>query len=188
MKKRIFVLGVIVMLCLVVTGGMFGIDRYRMHENKPVIFSTWGYPYAPPVISEEPEGVSQSLTEPPVLGLKDKEGIVQATCLTSTNDWSYGNQTMMSDYPSHNNREYAEENVLKTGETEAVYQEYFIDNTYGKIVRTRWFRLDPYDMMKTHIPYTDSSVCVPESNGKEHILEITVEYPQGTVVYCVKVS
>lgn len=28
---------------------MYSIDRKRMSDNKPVIFSTWGYDYAPPV-------------------------------------------------------------------------------------------------------------------------------------------
>ena len=52
-KKIIFVVSVIAILALAL-GGMFLIDKNRMDNNKPVIFSTWGYQYVPPVdISQE---------------------------------------------------------------------------------------------------------------------------------------
>lgn len=47
-KKIIIVVSVIVVLALAL-GGMFLIDKNRMNNNKPVIFSTWGHDYAPPV-------------------------------------------------------------------------------------------------------------------------------------------
>ncbi len=49
MKKwRILILSV-VFLPVLALGGAYTVDRYRMHQNKPVIFSTWGFSYAPPV-------------------------------------------------------------------------------------------------------------------------------------------
>lgn len=55
MKKKIFV--VILIICLIVIGifGMYLIDRIRMKNNKSVLFSTWGYSYVPPIDIEEKE-------------------------------------------------------------------------------------------------------------------------------------
>ncbi len=49
MKKRIFALALIAALIAVAIGSTFAIDMYRMDKNLPVVFSTWGYDYAPPV-------------------------------------------------------------------------------------------------------------------------------------------
>ncbi len=54
MKKKIFV--VVLAICLIglIIFGMYLIDRIRMKNNKPVIFSTWGYSYVPPInLNEE---------------------------------------------------------------------------------------------------------------------------------------
>ena len=48
MKKKIIVVVSALAILLLVLGGMFLIDKNRMDNNKPVIFSTWGYDYAPP--------------------------------------------------------------------------------------------------------------------------------------------
>ena len=39
----------IVLFALVALGSLFGIDMSRMHRNEPVLFSTWGYCYTPPI-------------------------------------------------------------------------------------------------------------------------------------------
>ena len=39
----------IVLFALVAFGSLFGIDMSRMHRNEPVLFSTWGYCYTPPI-------------------------------------------------------------------------------------------------------------------------------------------
>lgn len=48
MKKRVFTLCLVIALIAVAIGVFFAIDMYRMDKNLPVIFSTWGYDYAPP--------------------------------------------------------------------------------------------------------------------------------------------
>ena len=47
-KFKFIILGIILIsiICLAVA---FFIDRDRMKNNLPVIFSTWGYSYAPPL-------------------------------------------------------------------------------------------------------------------------------------------
>ncbi len=54
--KKIFViiLSVIIMF-IVLFMVMYGIDINRMRNNKPVIFSTWGYSYVPPIDLKEDE-------------------------------------------------------------------------------------------------------------------------------------
>ena len=46
MKKKILI--AILIIIAVVIGTMYLIDRNRMKNNEPVIFSTWGTKYAPP--------------------------------------------------------------------------------------------------------------------------------------------
>lgn len=48
MKRKITMIVSVIVLALVVVGGAFSLDMYRMKNNKPVVFSAWGYDYAPP--------------------------------------------------------------------------------------------------------------------------------------------
>lgn len=50
-KKNLIILSIIVLIALII-GTMYIIDMKRMKDNKQVIFSTWGYSYAPPVIDD----------------------------------------------------------------------------------------------------------------------------------------
>ena len=49
MKKKILIVLTVIFLLALILGTMYLIDSKRMKENKSVIFSTWGYDYAPPV-------------------------------------------------------------------------------------------------------------------------------------------
>jgi len=54
--KKIFVtilLGTFIFIFITIT--MFGIDINRMRNNKPVLFSTWGFSYVPPIDIKEDE-------------------------------------------------------------------------------------------------------------------------------------
>lgn len=53
MKKTIKAIMWIVIILFLVFGTLFVIDKYRMDHNLPVVFSTWGYDYAPPVNHED---------------------------------------------------------------------------------------------------------------------------------------
>ena len=55
MKKKIFVIVLAIDLIGIIILGMYLIDRIRMKNNKPVIFSTWGYSYVPPIELPEEE-------------------------------------------------------------------------------------------------------------------------------------
>lgn len=49
-KTRVFQSAIGVLILLVVgLGSLFVIDMSRMYNNQPVLFSTWGYDYAPPI-------------------------------------------------------------------------------------------------------------------------------------------
>ena len=50
MKKKIIIIVSIIVVLALAVGGAYLIDRNRMANNKPVIFSTWGYDYAVPEI------------------------------------------------------------------------------------------------------------------------------------------
>lgn len=49
MKKNVLrVVILVIVTLLIIVGTIYLIDRNRMRNNKPVLFSTWGYDYAPP--------------------------------------------------------------------------------------------------------------------------------------------
>lgn len=64
MKKKILIIvSIIVVLALAVVGAYL-IDKNRMANNKPVIFSTWGYQYSPPeVLGEIVKITDRTVTE-----------------------------------------------------------------------------------------------------------------------------
>lgn len=186
MKKKVSVVLFLILFTTVILGLMYGVDMYRMNHNQPVVFFTWGYDYAPPVEPEEPSEHIPHLPEPPVLELTDQEGNVKAECLISTNDWSDGEKTLISDYTVHHNREFGEENILKCAGN-LVEESFYFDPSYGEITRARLFRFGFNDPLKVRVSYTADSIMVPTPENEAYILEITMEYPQGTVNYCVKV-
>lgn len=51
MKKTILWIVIIIAFIAICLGGIYLIDMNRMDNNKPVLFSTWGYDYAPPEIN-----------------------------------------------------------------------------------------------------------------------------------------
>lgn len=55
MKKKIIIVISVVALIALAIAGAYAIDMHRMNKNKPVIFSSWGYDYAPP--EENPDGI-----------------------------------------------------------------------------------------------------------------------------------
>lgn len=76
-KGKIFkiVVGTIITIILII-GLMFFVDVNRMNNNDPVIFSTWGFKYAPPVDFHEEEiisGVENYLLEKSESELKQYE-------------------------------------------------------------------------------------------------------------------
>ena len=53
MKKIFAAFGIIALIAIFVFGSLFIVDKHRMDNNLPVVFSTWGYDYAPPVNHED---------------------------------------------------------------------------------------------------------------------------------------
>jgi len=53
LKKKIIIIISIIAIFTLAIGSAYLIDKSRMDNNKPVIFSTWGYDYAPPEINGE---------------------------------------------------------------------------------------------------------------------------------------
>lgn len=54
--KKIFIITIsVILMFIVMLMVMYGIDINRMRNNKPVLFSTWGYQYVPPIDLKEEE-------------------------------------------------------------------------------------------------------------------------------------
>lgn len=174
MKKRIFYVIITVFLAVVIAiGGLYAVDIYRMKNNEPVVFSTWGYDYAP----------QENLPEPPVLNLIDSSDNILAVCLTSTHSWKFGNGAISSDYPHPAIREYSENNTLRIAQG----TEIFIDNPSFKITDVKLYRFNVSDELKCVVEHTGDSIYIDMPDGEEYILQIVTEHKQGNVAYCVKV-
>ena len=52
-RNKYVIIIVIIVLFLIVLATLFGIDINRMKNNEPVVFSTWGFDYFPPVNLDE---------------------------------------------------------------------------------------------------------------------------------------
>ena len=64
MKKKIIIIVSIIVVLALAVGGAYLIDKNRMDNNKPVIFSTWGYQYAvPEVLGEIVKITDRTVTE-----------------------------------------------------------------------------------------------------------------------------
>ncbi len=174
MKKRILVVIITVLLAVVIAiGCLYAVDMYRMKNDEPVVFSTWGYDYAP----------QENLPEPPVLNLTDSSDNVLAVCLTSTHSWRFGNGAVSSDYPHPAIREYSENNTLRV----ARGTEIFIDNSSLNITDVNLYGFSGSDKLKCGVEHTENSIYIDMPDGEEYILEIVTEHKQGQVLYCVKV-
>jgi len=53
MKKKLIIVLLIVFLIGIILASMYITDRVRMKNNEPVIFSTWGYSYTPPLSAND---------------------------------------------------------------------------------------------------------------------------------------
>lgn len=58
MKKIIIVISIMLLIAIAI-GGAYTIDMNRMNDNKPVVFSTWGYDYAPPEVEQQDDKVKE---------------------------------------------------------------------------------------------------------------------------------
>ena len=52
MKKKVLIVLSVLILITIAIGGAYAIDMHRMKNNKPVVFSSWGYDYAPPEVEQ----------------------------------------------------------------------------------------------------------------------------------------
>ena len=52
MKKKVLIILSVLILITIAIGGAYAIDMNRMKNNKPVVFSSWGYDYAPPEVEQ----------------------------------------------------------------------------------------------------------------------------------------
>lgn len=62
MKKKILISLIVILVCILVVGIMYSIDINRMKNNKPVIFSTWGYSYTTPIDLDE-DKIKEAIVE-----------------------------------------------------------------------------------------------------------------------------
>lgn len=105
MKKKLITIVSIILVLGLATGGAYFIDKKCMDNNKPVIFSTWGYDYAPLI---EHEDITEKV--PNISEINTTENITTASIEINENEtifielldgWKYevsGDSTERYDY------------------------------------------------------------------------------------------
>lgn len=81
MKKKIIIIVSIIVVLVLAVGGAYLIDKNRMTNNKPVIFSTWGYDYAPTI---EQDDITEKV--PNILEINTTENTTTASIETKENE------------------------------------------------------------------------------------------------------
>ena len=124
MKKRtIIFLSVGLLLAVVVAA--CAIDMYQMSNNKPVIFSTWGRKYAPPLEEQSVKGVVTEVYEHSFLMLGEPtEGYPNAeeyrVSLNVENEDSYTSVAVGDEVIVYHNGEIAESDPLQINTVYAI--------------------------------------------------------------------
>lgn len=115
-KKSLIFLSVGLLLTLVVA--TCAIDMYQMSNNKPVIFSTWGRKYAPPLEEQSVTGIVTEVYEHSFLMLGGPtEGYPNAeeycVSLNVQNEDSYVSVSVGGEIVVYHNGEIAESDPLQ---------------------------------------------------------------------------
>lgn len=61
-KKNVFITLFVILIVIVLGITMYSIDKNRMKNNKPVLFSNWGYSYVPP-IDIDPDKIENAIQD-----------------------------------------------------------------------------------------------------------------------------
>lgn len=122
-KKTIIFLSVGLLLALVVAA--CAIDMYQMSNNKPVIFSTWGRKYAPPLEEQSITGVVTEVYEHSLLMFGEPtEGYPNAeeyrVSLNVANEDSYTSVAVGDEVIVYHNGEIAESDPLQINTVYAI--------------------------------------------------------------------
>lgn len=97
MKKILKIVICILIALIIGLGILYVIDRDRMKNNKPVVFSTWWYKYSPPLqITEQNNINSKKYTK--IEDANFEVGEVSTDILVRYNDMLYGKSYGMIDY------------------------------------------------------------------------------------------
>lgn len=83
-KKILKIVIIISIILMIITGIMYEIDLNRMNNNKPVLFSTWGRKYEPPLIRDSVSKDNSSLEDLQEEYTIDKA--IEEGCFIITND------------------------------------------------------------------------------------------------------
>lgn len=84
MKKKVIIIISVVALIALAIAGAYAVDMHRMNNFKPVVFSSWGYDYAPP--EENPDDV-KTINEYDEAYNPDEEQSFVGTVLEETTEY-----------------------------------------------------------------------------------------------------
>jgi len=173
-KKIIIIISIIVVLTLAV-GGAYLIDKNCMANNKPVIFSTWGYDYAPP----------EEIIAPPKLYMKLENNDDRISAITGTYSWTKivngVGQSINSDSMHPSEMEFKDTNTIFFDNSKIIFE-----NNDLTISAVNLYKINNTEILEKEIHFDNKKIGINNLEVGEYALEILAEYPEGKVYYAVK--
>ena len=175
MKKKIIIIVSIIVVLALAVGGAYLIDKNRMDNNKPVIFSTWGAKYAPPA----------EIIAPPKLYMKLENNDDRIEAITGTYSWTKivngVGQGINSDSVHPSEMEFKNTNTIFFNNSKILFE-----NKDMKISAVNLYKINNTEKLDKVIHFSNKTIGINNLGAGEYALEILAEYPEGKVCYAVK--
>lgn len=175
MKKKIIIIVSIIVVLALAVGGAYLIDKNRMDNNKPVIFSTWGVKYAPPA----------EIIAPPKLYMNLENNDDRISAITGTYSWTKivngVGQSVNSDSMHPSEMEFKDINTIIFNNQKIIFE-----NNDLKISAVNIYKINNTEILDKEIHFSNKTIGINNLEKGEYALEILAEYPEGKVCYAVK--
>lgn len=175
MKKKIIIIVSIIIVLALAVGGAYLIDKNRMANNKPVIFSTWGYDYAPP----------EEIIAPPKLYMKLENNEDRIAAITGTYSWTKMvngvGQGINSDSVHPSEMEFKDTNTIFFDNARIIFE-----NKDLNVSAVNLYKIGSTEILDREIHFDNKTIGINNLEVGEYALEILAEYPEGKVYYAVK--
>ena len=139
MKKILGIIWGIICAVVLIVFGMYVTDRIRMKNDKPVLFSTWGYSYVPPINLPEEEIKSTIIQHVEKQGDKEKKyenektfASMRVYLIEEKDDFIHFNiyAWVLEE------RVYLENNEIKQASASSIPHKFIVEKTDGKFIVT----------------------------------------------------
>ena len=183
MKKTIGIIWGIICAVVLIVFGMYVTDRILMENDKPVLFSTWGYSYVPPINLPEKEIQSAIIEYVESLGDNEKEHENEKT-FASIGVYLIEEKEEFTKFNIYawvlEESFYVENNEIKQSSGSSIPHKFVVEKIDGKFVVTdvriprdgSYYAEDMKDIFPTSVRYNMDKI---HTDGTIDVLELEVK-------------